>query len=192
MVRVAYTKWDGAAHWQFDMERLGRDEYGVWLAGRPGTMLQRGAEPPIIKVDAFVLLVPDEGRWMAAWNAESEHEIYVDVTTAPAWSDGTVSAVDLDLDVVRMRDGAVILLDEDEFAEHRVLFAYPPSVVGAAEATAAWLMGQVAARVEPFGAVGARWLARVAEAVGDAVDREEEGPPQFGVGLIGAAEPGEE
>ena len=32
--------------------------------------------------------------------------------------------VDLDLDVIRMRDGG-ILDDEDEFAEHQVRYGYP-------------------------------------------------------------------
>ena len=34
--------------------------------------------------------------------------------------------VDLDLDVIRMRDGRIILDDEDEFEEHQVRYAYPP------------------------------------------------------------------
>ena len=49
----------------------------------------------------FVLLVPAEGCWTAYFNAEDDMEIYVDVTTRPVLDGDTVTAVDLDLDVVR-------------------------------------------------------------------------------------------
>ena len=42
---------------------------------------------------------------------------------------GTVTAVDLDLDVVRGWTGRVWVDDEDEFADHRVRFGYPADVV---------------------------------------------------------------
>ncbi|MDQ3896796.1 MAG: DUF402 domain-containing protein [Actinomycetota bacterium] len=159
MVPVELRKWGDRLHWHFAMQHLGDDEHGVWLAGAPGTVLQRGTEPPIVKPDAWVLLVPASGSWIASWNAEAGPEIYVDVTSRPEWRDGTLTAVDLDLDVVRRRDGTTVLLDEDEFADHRVRFGYPEAVVAAARRTADWLMETVAARAEPFDRVGARWLA---------------------------------
>ena len=159
-------KWGGRLHWHFAMEHLGVDDHGVWLAGEPGTVLQRGAEPPRVKPDAWVLLVPVSGSWIASWNAEDGPEIYVDVTSVPEWRDGTLVAVDLDLDVVRERDGTTVLLDEDEFADHQVRFGYPPDVVEHAERTATWLMEAVAARVEPFDRVGRRWLDAVSSPLG--------------------------
>jgi len=80
----------------------------------------------------------------------------------PQWpSAEEVTMVDLDLDVRRRRRGAVELLDEDEFAAHRVKYDYPPEVVAAAEASFAWLAGAVRERVEPFGVASHAWLARV-------------------------------
>ena len=69
--------------------------------------------------------------------------------------------VDLDLDVRRRRSGEVELLDEDEFAAHRVRFGYPVEVVAAAEAAAQWLIASVRDRIEPFGVEYTHWLARV-------------------------------
>ena len=46
-------------------------------------------------------------------------DVYVDITTVPVWLDGptrAVTAVDLDLDVVRGWTGRVWVDDEDEFA----------------------------------------------------------------------------
>lgn len=40
--------------------------------------------------------------------------------------------VDLDLDVVRTWDGAVEVVDEDEFGEHRLVLGYPEPIVKAA------------------------------------------------------------
>ena len=56
-------------------------------------------------------------------------DVYVDITTVPVWSGDTVTAVDLDLDVVRGWTGRVWVDDEDEFAAHRVRYAYPSDLV---------------------------------------------------------------
>ncbi len=158
---MVFRKWDGSLHWHFCMEHLGEDEHGVWLGGPPGTALQRGAEPLTVMQNPFALLAPAVGSWVASWNAGGNVEIYVDVTSVLEWEDGTLTTVDLDLDVVRHRDGTTALLDGDEFADHQVRFAYPRAVIEAAERTAAWLMEAVAARTEPFDRVGPRWLAAV-------------------------------
>jgi hypothetical protein len=76
------------------------------------------------------------------------------------WPDPTeASMVDLDLDVWRTRpNGAVELLDQDEFAAHHRQYSYPAEVVSRAEAMADWLQSAVANRVEPFGGVHQHWL----------------------------------
>jgi protein associated with RNAse G/E len=124
-------------------------------------VLQRAHEPPKHEHDGFVMLVPSVGQWMGIWNVEDEPEIYVDVTTTPHWSAGSVTAIDLDLDVVRRRDGTVELLDQDEFEEHRVAFGYPPEVAEAAGTTAEQLMDALARRAEPFGTSACRWLGQL-------------------------------
>ena len=85
--------------------------------------------------------------------------VYVDVTTDVRREADVIHAVDLDLDVVRLSDGRVLVLDEDEFAEHQVRYGYPPDVVTRARATADDLVAALTAGVEPFGDVGAARLA---------------------------------
>jgi hypothetical protein len=97
-----------------------------------------------------VLLVLDDGEWIATWNAESDTELYVDVTSRPVRGDGVIEAVDLDLDVIRRRDGRVEVLDEDEFAEHQVLLGYPPDVIAQARATTDDLVARIRAAREPL------------------------------------------
>jgi hypothetical protein len=158
-VEMRFTKWGGKRHWRYPLEPLGIDQYGWWLGGAAGTLQRRGFEEPVRGRHDYVTLVPSDGDWIATWNAAGDVEIYVDVTNRPMCSDGVVEAIDLDLDVIRRRDGRVEVLDEDEFAEHQVLFGYPPDVIAQARATTDNLVAQISAAEEPFGRIGLNWLA---------------------------------
>lgn len=161
-VRVVFTKYDGRLHWHAWLRRLGEDEHGVWLAAPTGTVWQRGSEASV-SLPAAATLIPRDTWWVASFNAApAKFDMYVDISTVPVWSSrDEVTMVDLDLDVVRYRgDGTVRLLDEDEFAEHRIAFGYPPEVITAATSTAASLLSRVSTD-EPFLAAHRTWLAMV-------------------------------
>ncbi len=160
-VHIRFTKWDGGAHWMFDMERLGEDEHGVWLWAPAGTELRRGFE--IHAERGFVKVITPNRWWTAVWNVgplkgDRSIEVYVDVITPAVWDRETVHMVDLDLDVIRRSNGLVEIDDEDEFEEHRVLFGYPDHVVDKARTEAARLAIAVEMRTEPFGTLGEQWL----------------------------------
>jgi protein associated with RNAse G/E len=88
---------------------------------------------------------------------------YVDITTPPYWDGTVLRAVDLDLDVVRTDDGrGTYVDDEDEFAEHRQLFGYPPEIVELAQSSCARVQQAVAGEQPPFDGAADAWLARVA------------------------------
>ena len=157
--RLELTKWGGRPHWHYDMVYLGDDQYGQWFGAPSGAVLQRGAEPPISWPCDFVLLVPSEGNWLATFNAAGPTELYIDVTGPVSFDGTTVRADDLDLDVARRRSGAVKLLDEDEFEQHRHRFGYPDDVVAGARATAQRLLREVIGGAEPFATRGQAWLA---------------------------------
>ncbi|GGS97442.1 UPF0374 protein [Planobispora rosea] len=160
-VNVVYRKFDGSLHWHHRGLLLGEDEHGVWTGCTAGSSGSRGHEPPVVWPHAFVMLFPRDQWWTAVFNAQPDKtEIYCDVTTVPEWNDGEVTMVDLDLDVIRMRDGRVFLDDEDEFEEHRVRYAYPADVIASARAAAEHLLEAVATRAAPF-AARPRWLAHV-------------------------------
>jgi protein associated with RNAse G/E len=162
-VRVRYRKYDGSLHWNYPALRLGEDDHGIWLGVPMETVVFKG-EPKWGPVEApHILLMPRDGWWTATFNAEPHRtEIYCDITTVPRWpTPDEVTMIDLDLDVRRRRTGEVQLLDEDEFAAHRVKYGYPPEVATAAETTADWLRAAVRDRIEPFGSYYTHWLARV-------------------------------
>jgi protein associated with RNAse G/E len=48
-----------------------------------------------------------------------------------------------------MRDGSVLVMDEDEFADHQVKYAYPPDVIASARASCDWVAANIST-TEPF------------------------------------------
>lgn len=131
-VRVVFGKWGGLPHWEFDALHLGEDDHGTWLGLPPGTLMTRPGATFRNGVDQLVL-VPD-AAYVASFyapgaNGPSPCDVYVDISTVPTKDTGAVTAVDLDLDVVRGWTGRVWVDDEDEFADHRVRLGYPRHVV---------------------------------------------------------------
>jgi hypothetical protein len=159
-IRVELTKWVDRPHWEFDGLFLGSDEHGDWLGFPPHSFMSRpGMEvrPP----QAQVGLVPTSGEaFLATFHGPGgDKRTYVDMTSIPHWDGPIVRAIDLDLDVVEELDGTVYVDDEDEFAEHQVLFGYPAEVVALAEATRDAVLAAVTAREAPFDGSAQRWLA---------------------------------
>lgn len=161
-IRVVMTKWGDRPHWEYDATFLGADEHGEWLGCPAGTFYSRpGME--FVAPFAGVVLVPAGGApHLAAFNDQhAQAAIYVDLTTPPIWHGDVLRAVDLDLDVVKRHDGEAFLDDEDEFAEHRIAFGYPPEVVAMAEQSAAAVLAAVRAGAPPYDGTADVWLARV-------------------------------
>jgi hypothetical protein len=175
-VRVRSRKWPDRPHWEFDAVRLGEDEHGVWVGAPSGTAMRRPGAA--FRTDrAQVSLVPRDQPFLSTFYAPggvSPFEVYVDITTVPAWSDGTdetdgtgtgapgapvVSMVDLDLDVIRGWTGRVWVDDEDEFAAHRVSLAYPADVVRLAATSCAAVRAAVEGGRPPYDGSAGAWLA---------------------------------
>ncbi len=170
-VRVVFRKWKDLPHWEYDAVRLGEDEHGTWLGAVAGTRLTRpGVE--FASPQGFVSLVPDDSPFVAtfyepreATGGPSAVDVYVDITTAPRWAEGQVTMVDLDLDVVRGRAGRVWVDDEDEFADHRIRFGYPPEIVELALTSCDELLSAVTRGEPPFDREASLgWLTRLAAA----------------------------
>jgi hypothetical protein len=165
-IHVDFRKWPDTKHWQFDMFRLGEDEHGTWLWGPPGTRAQRGDEAPIAFETVSAKLITNDW-WTAIWSfaidGSAAWRVYVDIIRPATWHNSTVTMVDLDLDVYRKPDGAVRLLDEDEFADHQLKLAYPPELIAGARGAADRVFAAVQRGDEPFGEAGLAWLRRAAE-----------------------------
>jgi protein associated with RNAse G/E len=170
LIRVTYRKYDGSLHWNGRLRYLGEDDYGVWLGWGSGLTMRRGYNPPVTFREPQVSLFPRNAWWTGTFHAApNELEIYCDITTVPEWpTSDEVTMVDLDLDVIRMREGRRTFIDdEDEFLEHQVRFDYPPEVIAAARNQADTLLPEVADDAEPFQAAFRGWLSKVEHCEGD-------------------------
>jgi hypothetical protein len=165
-VRLELSKWGDRPHWEFDALWLGSDEHGDWIGIHAGTPMDRpGAHyvAPMAQVGLVPALGDDlERAFLATFHQAPSHIwVYVDMTTPPVWDGPTVRAVDLDLDVIRGREGDVVVDDEDEFAEHRVRFGYPPDVVALAEASRDRVHAAILAEDAPYDGSHDEWLRRL-------------------------------
>ncbi|SDP48420.1 hypothetical protein SAMN04489867_2622 [Pedococcus dokdonensis] len=144
-VRGQYSKWGGARHHGADLVYLGADEHGDWLGDPVGNQWSGGPKSFESVSDNVLLVPPDRGSTAMFYSAHPEQafELYCDITTVPVWDGTHVTAVDLDLDVIRRFDGSWFVDDEDEFAEHRVSYGYPVEVVAAAEAECARVADEI-------------------------------------------------
>jgi uncharacterized protein len=159
-VRVVFRKYDGSLHWHGTLRRLGEDEHGTWLYGAAGTPWQRANDAPILFRHAHLCLIPRDAWWVANFNAApAELSVYVDVSNVPSWpSPDEVTMVDLDLDVIKVREtGEVRIVDEDEFAAHQLMYSYPTDVMSAARQAADWL-AEALTTTEPFIQAYQRWI----------------------------------
>lgn len=159
LLEVCFTKWGGGAHYEFFLTCLGRDAHGLWGGGRVGTRLERPGNAFTSAVD-WVTVFPDDRPWAASFydSPEQQVAVFVDMTTPPVRDGSLVRLVDLDLDVVLLRDGSLFVDDEDEFAAHQVALDYPAEIVALARRSADEVLGAVAGGAEPFATTGHRWL----------------------------------
>lgn len=159
-VRCVMTKWGDRPHWEFDAVLLGSDEHGDWVGVPAGTPMARPGAAFVPPVDSVLLVPAAMEDWLATFYAPGFRvEVYVDVTTPARWDGAVLRAVDLDLDVVRGKDGRTWVDDEDEFAEHQLAFGYPEETVSSAVAACDDVLRRVTAHTPPFdGGTPARWL----------------------------------
>jgi uncharacterized protein len=162
-VRILSTKFDGSLHNDF-AGRLIHESANSEDPAAPlrvfvpeGTSIQSYRGELTVRVPFTALFWPGHERW---WNVYHNHHtffandrwssaVYANVSTPATFDGETVRWIDLDLDVV-IRDGAVELLDEDEFAEHRARMAYPERLATRALEAAATLIELATRRAPPF------------------------------------------
>ena len=163
-VRVVARKWPDRPHWEHDAVRLGEDAHGCWLGAAAGTLMSRpGAS--FRTSQPQVTLVPVAEPFIATFYGRGGAvpcEVYVDITTAPVWTETTVTGYDLDLDVVRGWSGRVWVDDEDEFADHRVRYAYPPELSRSALASCDAVRAALVQRRPPYDGSAGRWFGELA------------------------------
>lgn len=160
-VYVDFRKWPDLPHWQYLIYPLGEDEHGRWFCLPARSVVQRRPEPPIRHVRTSAVLFPHDQWWKASFHPpDAPLQLYVDIASPPEWHGDTVTMFDLDLDVIRDRQGRVQLVDEDEFEEHSRTRNYPDWIIEGARRAADDVLRAVTERREPFDRIAAEWLRR--------------------------------
>ena len=160
LVDFRFRKWDGSPHWVHPSLVLGEDDCGLWVGQRHGWVSRRpGAEFSPERASVTVL-PPGDPAWVATFfpPIRERVEVYVDIV---AELDAVaLTAIDMDLDVVR-RGTRVWIDDEDEFEEHRIQMRYPEELVARCRAAAAEVVELITAQAPPFDGRSDNWLARL-------------------------------
>ena len=156
------TKWPDRPHWVFEGHYLGSDDHGDWVGFPAGTRCARPGAEFLAPYDHVTVVPATEHHWVATFWAAGDTRVYVDIATPPVWDGPVVGSVDLDLDVVRGRTGRVWIDDEDEFADHRVRFAYPESLVRHALTACGSVEAALRAGEAPYDGTHLAWLDLVA------------------------------
>lgn len=151
-VPVASTKYDGSLHYRYDCTVVADEGDRLLAFAAAGTPMysyrgERSTGRHFLRVHDTEHFWNLEVMWDPDWRP-SRH--YVNIAMPSAWDDGTLRFVDLDLDLSWWADGRVLLLDEDEFAEHRTRFGYPPWLVERAWQAVDEVRGLISARTTPF------------------------------------------
>lgn len=171
-VEYVIEKWGGRPHYRGLVRHLGDDDHGSWFWGPAGRTMYRGDVALFItQHDALSVVVP--GSWWTPtwWLGHPDVEVYININTPPVREPARIVTTDVDLDVVRYRDGRVEIVDQDEFELHQKLYGYPPEVIEAA-LTAADTAKQLAEAAEPpfDGAAACAWAERARSGVSRMVD----------------------
>lgn len=93
-------------------------------------------------------------RWYSVFRFETASgdllSYYCNINTPVSMKAGTISFIDLDIDVIVAPDFSLRVLDEDEFELHTRLYDYPPDIVRGARDGVEEVFRLVDARSFPF------------------------------------------
>ncbi len=139
---------------------LGADHYGRWLGitqGHPWWAADH-SRAGVFEL-SFVKVVPSGTFWSACFH-QVDPVVDVDIVLPVRWDGNILEEVDLELDVLRNRDGHTDVRDRDQFEQTHAAWPMPADVIAQAEATCDQVYAWVEQGVEPFGIVGQAWLMR--------------------------------
>lgn len=165
-VTLAYRKYDGTPHWTHRAFYVGHDPRAHWIGAVKDEIVRKpGRELPW--ANHWVVAIPRNEWFTMNVNLPGPSvptQVYCDMTSVPTWHqvDGGVEAraIDLDLDVMVLKNGNLIIDDEDEFEEHQVSYGYPQDVIDAARASCNAVHASLDADDTWFWAEGQAWLNR--------------------------------
>jgi protein associated with RNAse G/E len=159
-VEYLTEKWGGRAHKRGAVELLGRDQHGSWLWGEAGRRIELAEGGSFVTEQDALTLIPEDAWWTCAWwMGHPDVELYVDICTPSRWEGDRITHIDLDLDVIRFRDGRVEIVDRDEFEANLTAYGYPDEIIEGARDAAHQLLDLICRNASPFdGSATDEWI----------------------------------
>ena len=144
------VKFDGSANRTAQAIDLGTTGDGRWLFVGKGTTVTRPGDRSYNHPCDAIALIPPSALWTATWLVDWDPSLYVDVAKLVSVDPQRIVTMDLDVDVVRRRDGEIEVRDLDEFRTHSRQMSYPPDLVDSVGRTADELEAALRHHRKPF------------------------------------------
>lgn len=137
-IKIISQKYNGRLRDSYEAYLYAEDAEKLIVFAPPGTMCFSPKKSVWEAAPDGLLEFYFKQKWYNVWhiceqNSRINH-IYANIAMPAILQKDVLTWVDLDLDLRVHLDGSLELLDEDEFVENSVRFAYPPSVIAQARA----------------------------------------------------------
>ncbi len=153
-IKVISRKYNGALRDEYEAYLIAEDNEVITIFTPPGTLSFSPKKGEWLSGPDGLLELYFKQRWYNVWHICEQrsgwNRIYANIAMPATLQDNVLTWVDLDLDLRIHLDGALEVLDEEEFVTHSNLFAYPPAVVEQARAAVAELVTLYQRGVYPF------------------------------------------
>lgn len=137
-IKIISRKYNGRLRDEYEAYLYSEDSEKLTIFAPPGTLSFSPKQGAWSAAPDGLLELYFKDKWYNVWhiceqNSQINH-IYANIAMPATMQKDVLTWIDLDLDLRVHLDGSLELLDEDEFVENSVRFAYPPSVVAQARA----------------------------------------------------------
>jgi uncharacterized protein len=137
-IKIISRKYNGGLRDEYEAYRYAEDAEKIIVFAPPGTLSFSQKKGTWEAAPDGLLEYYFKQKWYNVWHICEQNSginhIYANITMPATLQDNVLTWIDLDLDLRVHLDGSLELLDEDEFVENSVRFAYPPSVIEQARA----------------------------------------------------------
>ncbi len=149
---IVSSKYDGRFRFSMDVDLLYSSSSLLLARGRPGRVIRRADASRVSPYWSLEYLPLDQPYNIVSFFTPEGaiHQHFCNVLTSPRLTDGVLSYVDLDLDVIVLPDGTHRVEDREEFEHNALALRYPSHIVRLAETAVRDLMRLVEERGHLF------------------------------------------
>jgi hypothetical protein len=149
---IVSSKYDGRFRFSMDVDLLYSSPSLLLARGRPGRVIRRADESRVGPYWSLEYLPLDQPYNIVSFFTPDGaiHQHFCNVLTSPRLTEGVLSYVDLDLDVIVLPDGTYRVEDREEFERNAQALCYPPRLVSLAETAVRDLVRMVEKRGHLF------------------------------------------